>query len=151
LDYGAKKLPTLTELGTFCNHIFKIIFAIFLFMVRFIDSTEVKTVLLFRFFNFHSIIWSELDKMFEDKKIQFTTTAMGANITWLQNMSSFVSQLCSRVAGGEPLENSYVLDNLCNTFWQNTYLSHSLLTWVQNGPVGFGYNIPHVKNSTCAE
>jgi hypothetical protein len=27
LDYGAKKLPTFTELGTFCTDIFKIIFA----------------------------------------------------------------------------------------------------------------------------
>jgi len=27
LDYRAKKLPTLTELGTYCTHIFKIIFS----------------------------------------------------------------------------------------------------------------------------
>jgi hypothetical protein len=39
--------------------------------------------------------------MFEDKKIQFTFPAMGANITWLQNVSSLVSQLCSGVAGGD--------------------------------------------------
>jgi hypothetical protein len=32
-----------------------------------------------------------------------TTPAMGANITWLQNMSSLVSQLCSRVARGDNL------------------------------------------------
>jgi hypothetical protein len=30
-----------------------------------------------------------------------------------------------------------VLDDLCNTFWQNTYLRHFLLPWVQNGPAGF--------------
>jgi hypothetical protein len=47
-------------------------------MVRLIDSIEVKTMLLFRFFNFHS---SEIDKMFEDKNIYFITPAMGANIT----------------------------------------------------------------------
>jgi hypothetical protein len=41
---------------------------------------------------------SERDKMFEDKKIQFTAVVMGANIMWLQNMSSLVSQLCSTVA-----------------------------------------------------
>jgi len=35
-----------------------------------------------------------------------------------------------------------MLDNLCNKFWQNTYLRHFLLTWVQNGPVGFE-NIYH--------
>ena len=26
---------------------------------------------------------------------------------------------------------------LCIKFWQNTYLRRFLLTWVQNGPVGF--------------
>jgi hypothetical protein len=31
-----------------------------------------------------------------------------------------------------------VLDDLCTKFWQNTYLGLFLLTWVQNGPVGFG-------------
>jgi hypothetical protein len=36
--------------------------------------------------------------MFEDKKIQFTAVVMGANVTRLQNVSSRVSQLCSRVA-----------------------------------------------------
>jgi len=30
-----------------------------------------------------------------------------------------------------------VLDDLCNKYWQNTYLRHFLLTWVQNGPFGF--------------
>jgi hypothetical protein len=29
-----------------------------------------------------------------------------------------------------------VLDDLCNEFWQNKYLRHFLLTWVQNGTVG---------------
>jgi hypothetical protein len=33
-----------------------------------------------------------------------TTPAMGANIIWLQNMSSFVSVLCCMVAGGDTLE-----------------------------------------------
>jgi hypothetical protein len=51
-------------------------------------------------------------------------------------MSSLVSQLCSRVARGDPLE-ILVLDDLCNTFWQNTYLRHFSLTWIQNGPLGF--------------
>jgi hypothetical protein len=73
LGLRSQKHPTCTELGTFCTHIFKIIFSI-----------EVKTVLLFWFFNFHSIIWSEIDKMFEDRKILCTTPAMGANITWLK-------------------------------------------------------------------
>jgi hypothetical protein len=68
LDYGAKILPTFTELGTFCTHIFKNYFRTFFFMVRLIDSIEVKTVLLFIVFNFHAIIQSEIDKMFEDKK-----------------------------------------------------------------------------------
>jgi hypothetical protein len=30
-----------------------------------------------------------------------------------------------------------VSDDLCNKFWQNTYLRHFILTWVQNGPVEF--------------
>jgi len=30
-----------------------------------------------------------------------------------------------------------VLDDLYNTFWQNTYLSYYLLTWVRYGKVGF--------------
>jgi hypothetical protein len=77
-----KKLPTCTELGTFCTHIFKITFATFFFfcMFRLMDSIEVKMVLLFRFLNFHSIIYSEIDKNFEDKKIYFTALVMGANI-----------------------------------------------------------------------
>jgi hypothetical protein len=56
------------ELGTFCTHIFKIAVATFL-MILLIHSTEVKTVLLFRFLNFHAIIYFEIDKIFEDKKI----------------------------------------------------------------------------------
>jgi hypothetical protein len=83
-------------------YFFKISFATF-FRVRLIDSAEVKTVFLFRFFNFHSIIWSEIDKIFEDKKIYFTTAVIGANVTWLQNMCSLFSQLCSRVAHGDSL------------------------------------------------
>jgi hypothetical protein len=67
---------------------------------------------------------------------------MGANITWLQSVSSLVSQLCSRVARADTC-NSFVLDDLCNKFCQNTYLRHILLTWVHNGQVGFG------KNTTC--
>jgi hypothetical protein len=39
-----------------------------------------KTALLFRFSSFHSIVQSEIDKMFEDKKIQFTAAVMGANV-----------------------------------------------------------------------
>jgi hypothetical protein len=58
---------TFTELGTFCTHSFKIIFATFFSMVILRDSIEVKTFLLFRFFNF-LIIYSEIDKMFEDTK-----------------------------------------------------------------------------------
>jgi hypothetical protein len=57
------------ELGIFCTNIFKIIFATFFSTVKLTEWTEVKTVLLFRCFNFHSIIGSEIDKMFEDKKI----------------------------------------------------------------------------------
>jgi hypothetical protein len=41
-------------------------------MTQLIDSIEVTTAILFRFFNFHSIIYSEIDLIFEDKKIQFT-------------------------------------------------------------------------------
>jgi hypothetical protein len=65
-----------------------------------------------------------------------TAPVMGDNITWLQNVSWLVSQLCSRVAGGNTLA-ILVLDDLCNKFWQNMYLRHFLLTWVQFGPVGF--------------
>jgi hypothetical protein len=111
------------ELGTFCTNIFfKIISTTFsfFFVIRLIDSIEVKTVLLFRFFSFHSIIWSEIDKMFEDKKIQFTTPLMVANITWLQNRSPSVSQLCSTVARGAPSFISYVLDGLCNKSFGRT-------------------------------
>jgi hypothetical protein len=61
-----------------------------------------------------------------------------------------ISQLCSRVAHGDPLA-ILVLDDLCNEFWQNTYLRHFLLMWAQFGPVGFKKNIPHVKHSVCAE
>jgi hypothetical protein len=50
-------------------------------MIRLIVSTEFKTVVLFRFFIFHSVIYSEIDNMFEDNKIQFTAVVMGANIT----------------------------------------------------------------------
>jgi hypothetical protein len=50
-------------------------------MIRLTDSVEVKTAVLFGFFSFHSITWSEIDKMFDDKKIQFTSIAMGVNIT----------------------------------------------------------------------
>jgi hypothetical protein len=39
--------------------------------------------------------------MFEEKKIYFTTPVMEANITWLQNMNSLVSQLYCRVASGD--------------------------------------------------
>jgi hypothetical protein len=60
-------------------------------------------VLLFRCFNYNSVIRIEIDKMFEDKKIKFTTPAMEANIMRLQNMSSLVSQLCCRVARGDSL------------------------------------------------
>jgi hypothetical protein len=52
----SKELPTFTELVTFCTHIFKLFLQLF-FIVRLIDSVEVKTVLLFTFFNFHSIIY----------------------------------------------------------------------------------------------
>jgi hypothetical protein len=38
-------------------------------MVLLIGSVKVKTVLLLKFFNFLSIIWSETDEMFEGKKI----------------------------------------------------------------------------------
>jgi hypothetical protein len=41
----------------------------FFFMIQLIDSVEVKKVLLFRFFSFHAIIWSDIDKIFEDKQI----------------------------------------------------------------------------------
>jgi hypothetical protein len=47
--------------------------------------------------------------------------------------------------------SSYVLDGLCNKFWQNMYLRHFLLTWVQNGPVVFGKNLSHVQNNVCAK
>jgi len=57
------------ELGKFCTDIFKIIFSTFFFKVRLIDSNEVKMSLLFKFFIFHTIIYSEIHKMFEDKKI----------------------------------------------------------------------------------
>jgi hypothetical protein len=54
-------------------------------------------------------------------------------------MSSLVSELCYRVAHGDPLA-ILVSDDLCNKFWQNMYLRHFLLTWVQNGPAGFEKN-----------
>ena len=38
------------ELGTFCTHIFLIIFSAFFFKVQFIYSVEVKILLLSRFF-----------------------------------------------------------------------------------------------------
>jgi hypothetical protein len=47
-------------------------------MGRLIESTEVKTVLLFRFLNFHSIIQHEIEKNVGG---EFTTPVMGANIT----------------------------------------------------------------------
>jgi hypothetical protein len=47
----------------------KLFSQLFSFMVQLTDSTEVKTVLLIRFFDFHPIRQSEIDKMFEDKKI----------------------------------------------------------------------------------
>jgi hypothetical protein len=47
-----------------------------------------------------------------------------------------VTQLCSRLAGGDTLA-ILVLDDFCNMFWQNMYLRHLLLTWEQFGPVGF--------------
>jgi hypothetical protein len=53
LGLWSKKLHTFTELGTFCALIFKIIFATH-FIVRLIDSIEVKTALLLRYFNFNS-------------------------------------------------------------------------------------------------
>jgi hypothetical protein len=50
-------------------------------MGQLIDSIEIKIVFLFRFFKFLSIIEHEIDKMFEDKKIQFTSPEMGINFT----------------------------------------------------------------------
>jgi len=40
-----------------------------------------------------------------------------------------------------------MLDDLCDRFWQNTYLRHFLLTWVQNGPVGFEKTLHTKKQS----
>jgi hypothetical protein len=51
-------------------------------------------------------------------------------------MSLLVSQPCKGVARGDPLA-IIILDDLRNKFWQNTYLRHFLLTWVQNDTVGF--------------
>jgi uncharacterized integral membrane protein len=69
-----KKNPTITELGTFWTQSIKIIFAIFFFfIVRLIDSVEVRMVLLFKFFNFPVIISSEIDNIFEGMKICFRT------------------------------------------------------------------------------
>jgi hypothetical protein len=52
----SKKLPTFTELGTFCAHIFKIIVSTFFFTILLIDSIAVKTVLLLRFFHFYAVV-----------------------------------------------------------------------------------------------
>jgi hypothetical protein len=53
LGLRSKKLPTFTELGTFCRDIFFLrLFSQPFFMIPLIDSIEVKTVLLFRFFQF---------------------------------------------------------------------------------------------------
>jgi hypothetical protein len=67
-------LPTFAELGTLCTHIFlKIIFSTFFVKVRLIDSVEVKTLLLLKILIFYAVIYSEIHKMFEDKKIWFRT------------------------------------------------------------------------------
>jgi len=51
-----KKLPTFMELGTYCTHIFKIIFSTFFVKVQLIDLAVIKTLLLFGFLIFHAII-----------------------------------------------------------------------------------------------
>jgi len=43
-----------------------------------------------------------------------------------------------------------MLDVLCNRFWQNTHLRHFLLTWVQNGPVGFEKTLHTKKNKVLS-
>jgi len=73
MDYRGRKLSTFMELGTYCTHIFKIIFSTFVFKVQLIDSIVVKMLLLFRFLIFYGIILSEILEMFEDKKIYFRT------------------------------------------------------------------------------
>jgi hypothetical protein len=51
-----QKLPNFTEMGTFCTHIFYIVFANFFPTKRLTDWIEVKTVILFGFYNRHPII-----------------------------------------------------------------------------------------------
>jgi hypothetical protein len=56
LDYRAKKIPTFTELGTLCTHIFLNYFLNIFLNVQSVGSIEVKTLLLFGFLIFHAII-----------------------------------------------------------------------------------------------
>ena len=69
MDYGGKNFVLLWNWVRIVPVLFKIIFATFFFNVRVIGSVEVETLLLFRFLIFHAVIWSEILKMFEEKKI----------------------------------------------------------------------------------
>jgi hypothetical protein len=80
-----------------------------------------------------------------------TTPATGANITWLQNMSLLVSQLCGRVAHGDTLkilvcQTIYVISFGTTWIWDIFY-SHGY-TMVQ---MNLKKNTTHKKNNTCAE
>jgi hypothetical protein len=77
------------------------------------------------------------------KQSWVTAPAVRSTNKWLQNLSLVVSQLSCRGASNDTHAFLMCLDDLCNRFWQNTYLRRFLLTWVQNGPVGFEKNIAY--------
>jgi hypothetical protein len=88
-------------------------------------------------------------------KTEFTTPSMGANIKWLQNMSSLVGQLCSRVAVVTLLQFVCVRRHVIIMFSKTRILDFFLITWVQIGSVEFEIkkkqNIPHVKINVCSK
>jgi len=62
----------LLSLGTFCTHTVLIIISVFFFL-SLIHRLKDKRLFLFWFFISHATVWSEIHKMFEDKKLWFRT------------------------------------------------------------------------------
>jgi hypothetical protein len=69
MEQKRKNFPLLQNRVRFVPTFLKLFSKFFFFSFRLTGSIEIKTLLLFIFVIFHAIIWTEIPKMFEDKKI----------------------------------------------------------------------------------
>jgi len=125
-----------TELGTYCTHIFKVIFSTFFFKVRVIGSIEIKTLLFLDFSFFLQLYRVKRLKCLRIRKYNLEHKCeLNLSLVWLfLAIVTFYLNCLDRVVLAHPF---WALATFTVCFLSLAFGHTEHLPSVQNGPVGF--------------